>query len=145
MFGLAIIFGFLAAAAALLVQVLLSLFVSAPLTGVPSLALLIGAATIEEGAKLAFLFQFGRRTSMPIPFLSALLFSLGFVGAEMTLLTLSNSALPAFSLLGAIVLVHIIGTIIIYASLRFREDFAFSPLFGLLTAILIHTLYNSSL
>ena len=145
MLGLALIFGFLAASAALLAQVLLSIFITTPLTGAPSLTLLIGAATLEEGAKLIFLLQLGKRSFAPITFLSALVFGVGFVSAEIALLALSTPSLPDFFAYGSIILVQIAGTLIIYSGLRLRESFAFAPLFALLTAILIHTLYNSSL
>jgi hypothetical protein len=74
---LALIFGFFAATAALLAQVFFSLFLTAPLTNAPSLILLVGAATLEEGAKLAFLVQLGKRTTSAITSLHALFF--GFI------------------------------------------------------------------
>lgn len=145
MSGLALIFGFLAATAALLVQVLASIFIAAPLTSAPTLTLLIGAALIEEGAKLVFLFQLERREGTPITPLPAVLFGTGFIAAEIALLTLSAAALPGFGAFGAIIVVHMVGTLAIAAGLRFRGNFPLSPLFALLAAILIHTLYNSSL
>lgn len=143
--GLALIFGFLAASAALLLQVLASIFVSTPLTSPPSLLLLIGAATIEEGMKLVFLTQLGRRSTEAITFLHASLFGLGFIVAEIALVTLSAKSLPALTVLGSIAAVQIIGTLTIYSSLRLKENFSLAWLFGLIAAILIHTLYNSSL
>lgn len=145
MTGLALIFGFLAASAALLLQVLVSIFVSAPLIGTPSLPLLIGAAAIEEGMKLIFLIQLGRRSIGTISFPHILLFGIGFVIAEIALLGFSAKSLPAVAILGSIAAVQLIGTLAIYGGLRLKERFPQSWLFGLLTAILLHTLYNSSL
>lgn len=143
--GLALIFGFLAASAALLFQVLASLFVSAPLAGSHSLILLIGAATIEEGAKLLFLIQLGRRTPGMITFVHVFLFGIGFVAAEIALLVLSAKDLPGFLSLVSIAAVQIAGTLIIYGGLRLKDNLPQSWLFGLIGAILLHTLYNSSL
>lgn len=143
--GLALIFGFLAASAALLVQVGLSVFITSPLSAAPSITTLLGAAAIEEGAKLLFLVQLGKRFLAPITFFSALIFGIGFVSAEIALLMLSASSEADFSALAAIILVQLAGTLVIYAGLRLREDFVLSPLLALLAAILAHTLYNSSL
>lgn len=143
--GLALIFGFLAASAALLLQVLASIFISTPLIGTPSLLLLIGAAAIEEGMKLIFLIQLGRRSIEIITFPHALIFGIGFVIAEIALVTLSAKSLPALATLGSIAAVQMIGTIVIYGGLRLKESLPQSWLFGLLAAILLHTLYNSSL
>jgi hypothetical protein len=141
---LALIFGFFAATAALLAQVFFSLFLTAPLTNAPSLILLVGAATLEEGAKLAFLVQLGKRTTSAITSLHALFFGLGFVAVEVTLVTLTATTLNIPSL-GAMAGIHLLGTLIIYGGLRLRESYRLSPLIGLITAILMHTLYNSSL
>lgn len=145
MSGFAIIFGFFAATAALLIQVVASVFIQAPLIGAPSLVLLVGAAAIEEGAKLLFLVQLGRRSALSVTPLHTLLFGIGFVIAEITLLALSAKTLPALATLGSIAAVQIIGTFIIYGGLRFKESLPLGWLFGLLAAILLHTLYNSSL
>jgi RsiW-degrading membrane proteinase PrsW (M82 family) len=145
MYGLALIFGFLAASAALLFQVLVSIFISTPLIGAPSLPLLLGAAAIEEGAKLLFLVQLGRRSPETISLLHALVFGIGFVAAEIALLALSAKDLPELATLGSIAGVQIIGTLAIYGGLRLKENLPQSWLFGLLAAILLHTLYNSSL
>ncbi len=142
---LAFIFGFLAASAALLLQVLASIFISTPLIGTPSLLLLIGAAAIEEGMKLIFLIQLGRRSIEIITFPHALIFGIGFVIAEIALVALSAKSLPALATLGSIAAVQMIGTIVIYSGLRLKESLPQSWLFGLLAAILLHTLYNSSL
>ncbi len=142
---LAFIFGFFAATAALLVQVLASIFIATPLIGTPSLLLLIGAATIEESAKLLFLIQLGRRSITTVPFLGAFIFGVGFVVAEIALLALSAKSLPTLTDLGSIVVVQIIGALVIYGGLRMKEFSPLSWLFGLLAAVLIHTLYNSSL
>lgn len=143
--GLALIFGFLAASAALLFQVLVSIFVPTPLISTPSLPLLIGAAAIEEGAKLLFLIQLGRRSIETITFPHALIFGIGFVAAEIALLTLSAKDLPGPLSLVSIAAVQIVGTLIIYGGLRLKEGLPMSWLFGLIGAILLHTLYNSSL
>lgn len=145
MHGLALIFGFLAASAALLLQVFASIFISAPLTGTPSLLILIGAATIEEGMKLLFLIQLGRRSIETIAFPHAFVFGIGFVIAEITLLAFSAKSLPALTALGSIAAIQMMGTLAIYGGLRLKESLPFSWLFGLLAAILLHTLYNSSL
>ena len=142
---LALIFGFFAATAALLAQVFFSLFLTAPLTNAPSLILLVGAATLEEGAKLAFLLQLGKRSPDTLSWLHASLFGLGFVLAEIALVTLSSSALSEPTSLGAMAGIHLLGTLIIYSGLRLQESYSLSPLVGLLGAILVHTLYNSSL
>lgn len=143
--GLALIFGFLAASAALLLQVLASIFISTPLTSTPSLLILIGAASIEEGMKLIFLIQMGRRSVGTIAFPHAFIFGIGFVVAEFTLLAFSVKSLPTLTVLASIASVHIIGTLVIYGGLRLKESFPLGWVFGLLTAILLHTLYNSSL
>ncbi len=143
--GLAIIFGFFAASAALLFQVLASIFISTPLIGTPSLPFLIGAAVIEEGAKLLFLVQLGRRSPEPIGFFHAFIFGIGFVAAEITLLALSAKDVPGLATLGSIAGIQIIGTLAIYGGLRLKESLPQSWLFGLLAAVLLHTLYNSSL
>lgn len=145
MTGLALIFGFLAASAALLFQVLASIFISTPLTGTPPLLLLIGAATIEEAMKLIFLVQLGRRSIELITLPHAIIFGVGFVIAEIALVALTAKSLPALPVLGSIAAVQMIGTLAIYGSLRLKETLPQSWLFGLLAAILLHTLYNSSL
>lgn len=144
--GLALIFGFFAACAALVVQIFFSLLLSAPLMNSPSLALLIGAAGIEESAKLVFLIQLGRRSAQPVTLFTAFLFGIGFVAAELSLLAFSAVATPLTTLaLVMIAAIHIFGAFLLYAGLRFRESFPLAPLIALLSAILMHTLYNSSL
>lgn len=145
MTSLALIFGFLAASAALLFQVLASIFISTPLTGTPPLLLLIGAATIEEGMKLVFLIQLARRSIETITLPHVLIFGIGFVIAEIALVALSAKGLPELTVLGSIAAVQMIGTLVIYGGLRLKETLPQSWLFGLLAAILLHTLYNSSL
>lgn len=145
MAGLAIIFGFSAASAALLAQVLASLLLSVPLVSTPSLPLLIGAATIEEGSKLIFLIQFGRRSNKIISLLHALFFGIGFVTAEVTLLALSAQEIPDFSIAGPIVIIQVIGTLLVYGGLLLEENTSLGWLLGLLPAIVLHTLYNASL
>lgn len=145
MLGLALIFGFLAASAALLFQVFVSLFVPTPLIGTPSTLLFIGAAAIEEGMKLLFLIQLGRRSIEAVTFPHAFIFGAGFVIAEIALLVFSAKNLPGLTVLGSITAVQITGTLIIYSGLRLKESLPQSWLFGLLAAILLHTLYNSSL
>lgn len=145
MTGLTFIFGLLAAAAALLLQVFVSLFIAAPFVSSPPLLLLMGAATIEEGAKLVFLLQLQKRTPTPVSLRDALIFGIGFVVAEITLITLSATGRSELLSLAAIAAIQIAGTLIVYASLRLRKDFLLSPVFGLLAAVLLHSLYNSSL
>ncbi len=142
---LAIIFGFFAATAALLAQVFFSIFVTTSLAGPHSLFILIGAAALEEGAKLAFLVQLGKRTTSAITWLHVLLFGLGFVFVEITLATLTATTSPNFPSLGVMAGIHLLTTLIIYTGLRLREHYPLSPLFGLIAAVLVHTLYNSSL
>jgi hypothetical protein len=142
--GLALIFGFLAASAALLAQVFVSFLFTLPLTDSPSLLFLIGAAAIEESMKFAFLIQLGKRSAEGSSPLQALLFGAGFVAAEMALIFSSTAAFPGFMSLGAIALVHLISTLILYGGFRLRESFSFSPLAGLLGATLLHVLYNAS-
>lgn len=142
---LALIFGFLAASGALLLQVLVSIFIPFAPTGTAPIPVIIGAAAIEEGAKLVFLIQLGRRSIETISTSHAILFGIGFVIAEIALLSLSAHTLPALPVLGSIVGIQLMGTLIIYTALRLKESLPFGWLFGLLTAILLHTLYNSSL
>ncbi|MFZ1654217.1 MAG: PrsW family glutamic-type intramembrane protease [Candidatus Moraniibacteriota bacterium] len=142
---LALIFGFFAATAALLAQVFFSLFLTGPAASAPSLIWLISAATLEEGAKLAFLLQLGKRSTNAISPIQAILFGLGFIVVEIALVTMTATASTDFLALGAMAGIHLLGTLIIYASLRLRENYPLSPLFSLIAAVLIHTLYNSSL
>lgn len=145
MSGLAIIFGFFSATAALLAQVFLSMFVTTTPIGSPSLLILIGAATLEEGAKLVFLLQLGKRSPDTLSWLHASLFGLGFVSAEIALVMLSSSAPSEPTSLGAMAGIHLLGTLIIYSGLRLQESYSLSPLVCLIGAILVHVLYNSSL
>lgn len=145
MYGLAFIYGFLAAAAALLVQVVATFFFDFSLSTSPSVMILIGAATLEEGARLVFLLQLAKRYPQATALIHAFLFAFGFIAAELSLLALSISDLPEVWLIVRMALVHILGTLLIYGGLRFRESFTLAPFIGLLTAILAHTLYNNSL
>ncbi len=145
MYGLALIYGFLAAAAALLVQVVATFFLDFSITTSPSVMILLGAAALEEGARLIFLLQLAKRSPQATSFIHAFFFALGFIVAELSLLALSLSDLPEAKLIARMALVHLFGTALIYGGLRFRESFTFAPLIGLLAAILSHTLYNSSL
>ena len=143
--GFAIIFGFLAATAALLVQVFFSFFVTSPLMGTLALPLIIGAATIEESMKLLFLIQLGKRSTGVVSLFHAFLFGIGFVAVEAGLLIFSTALFPGLMTLGTIIGIQLIGTFIIYGGLRFREQGALSPVIALLAAILVHVLYNASL
>ncbi|MFA9262029.1 MAG: hypothetical protein ACEQSB_01570 [Undibacterium sp.] len=145
MYGLALIYGFLAAAAALLVQITASFFFGLSLTSSPSVILLVGAATLEEGARLIFLLQLAKRHPQATSFIHALFFGFGFIAAELSLLALSPTDLPEIKLVVRMALIHLLGTLLVYSGLRFRESLFFAPLAGLLSAILFHTLYNSSL
>lgn len=145
MSGLAIIFGFFAATAALLIQVMASIFIETPMIGTQSIPFLIGAAAIEESMKLLFLVQLGRRSALSITPLHVLLFGIGFVATEIALLALSTKTFPALTIFGSIAAVQIIGTFVIYGGLRLKESLPLGWLFGLVAAILLHTLYNSSL
>ncbi len=141
--GLALSFGFLAASAALLAQVFLAVFFTDLLTAPLSLIPLIGAAVVEEGARLAFLIQLERRLGEPLSLLSVLLFGIGFVIVEGTLLALS-APFPGLQVLGMVAGVHILGTLIIAGGLRFRTQIPYSLSLSFLSALLIHTLYNTS-
>ncbi|MFZ1626438.1 MAG: hypothetical protein WAT81_01370 [Candidatus Moraniibacteriota bacterium] len=145
MYGLALIYGFLAAAAALFAQIVALFFFDFSLTPSPSLTLLLGAATLEEGARLIFLLQLAKRHPQATSFIHALFFAFGFIAAELSLLALSPTDLPEIRLIVRMTLVHFLGNLLIYSGLRFRESFGFAPLIGLLGAILTHTLYNASL
>ncbi len=145
MTGIAIIFGFLAASAALLAQVFISLIFNVSLTDSPSLVVLICAAAIEEGAKFSFFVQLRKRSPKGVSTPHALFFGAGFVSAEMALLFASATALPGILTLGTIAVLHIASTLILYSGFCLRESFRFSPLVALLGAILLHTLYNVSL
>jgi|GEM_PF-5215451 len=145
MYGLALIHGFFAAAAAVLVQVIFLFFADSSFDVPPSVFLLLGAATLEEGSRLIFLIQLAKNSPRTTSFLHVLLFGLGFIAVEFSLLILSPSDLPGIGLIAQTALIHLFGTIALYTGLRFRKDFFFAPYFALLTAILFHTLYNASL
>ena len=145
MFGLALIYGFLAAAAALFVQVIFLYFTGATTLDSPSLLILLVAAMLEEGARLIFLLQLAKHHPNATSYIHALFFGIGFVIAELSLLALSPTDFPETILALQMVLVHLVGTAIIYCGIRFRNTFPFAPLAALAMAILFHTLYNVSI
>lgn len=140
--GLSLIFGFLAASAALLLQVFVSIFVATPLATTTSLPILAGAAAIEESAKLIFLIRLGRWSENSITFAQATLFGTGFAATEIALSLLSS---PHVSDIAAIVGIHLFGALAIYSGLQCQKRFSMGPAAGLLIAISVHVLYNSSL
>lgn len=142
---LALIFGFLAAAAALLAQVFLSTLVDVSFTNSPTLIVLIMAATLEEGAKFAFLVQLNRRVGNPLTFFHALSFGLGFIAVELTLVLLSSATSFELPSIGAMVGIHLLATLVIFTGFRLQATYRLNPLAGLGMAILLHTLYNSTL
>lgn len=145
MYGLALIYGFLAATAALLAQVVLLFFIGMSLTLTPSLMLLIGAATLEESFRLLFLIQLAKVHPRATTVLHALGYWLGFVIAELSLLALTPTDLPEPLLIVKMALVHLVGTLALYCGLRYRREYPLAPLAALLFALLFHTLYNASL
>jgi uncharacterized membrane protein YhfC len=145
MFILALTFGFLAAAAALLAQVFLSTLVDISFTGSPTLFVLIMAATLEESAKFAFLIQLNRRLGNPLTLLHALFFGLGFIAAEFSLVLLSSATPFELSSIGAMVGIHLLSIFVIFTGFRLQETYRLNPLAGLGIAILLHALYNSTL
>lgn len=87
-------YGFLAACASLLIQVLLMSFWVNDAFTLPTLGpiFIIAAALTEELMKLGFLFQAKRRYDLPALSLSLLLtFGLGFAGLEIGIATLTTT------------------------------------------------------
>lgn len=145
MFGLALIYGFLAAAAALLIQIAV-LFVSGlSFVASPSVLLLLGAAALEEVSRLVFLLQLAKHHPKATSLIHALFFGIGFIIAELSLLALTPTDLPAPALVSRMILVHLLGTFLIYAGLRFKNPYPLAPLVAVIIATLLHTLYNHSL
>lgn len=145
MFGLALIYGFLAAAAALLLQVFGLVFLDTSFVMSLSVILLLSAATVEEAARLVFFLQLAKHHPTATSYIHAFFFGLGFIAAEFSLLALSATGLPAYPILIRLALIHLLGTFFVYIGIRLRDDYPFAPLIGLIIAILSHTLYNHSL
>ena len=111
----------------------------------PSVALLLGAAIVEESARLIFLIQLAKQHPRATSIFHAIFFALGFIVAELSLLALSPADLPDFSLVAKMALVHLLGTAILYMGLRYQKNAPLSPYVALFLAVLFHTLYNASL
>lgn len=141
-FVLALIYGFLAAAAALLLETLSGSFI-------PSFRLIsfLLPALLEEGSKWIVFRQLRihlEKSLVPSsPFFLGLLFGLGFSSIEVGLI-LWNTHLPPLFSLGGIVLVHIITSLFFaYYLFRLAPRTLFHTLFliGLMT--LFHASYNA--
>lgn len=142
MTALAFIYGLLAGAAALLAQVFFLLIFGESISLANfTITALIGAALIEEGAKLLFLVQifrqFGAKT---LGWHTLLLFGLGFATLEICLTLLSqsyNSAVPLLVLTNT--LFHLITALIIGLFLR---HFPISkPVFLLVLLVILTSLH----
>lgn len=145
MFGLALIYGFLAAAAALLIQISGLFVFDLSFAASPSVLLLLGAAALEEGSRLVFLIQLAKHHPKATSLIHAFLFGIGFIIAELSLLALTPTDLPGPTLISRMILVHLLGTFLIYAGLRFRSPSPLAPLVAVIITTLLHTLYNHSL
>lgn len=145
MFGLALIYGFLAATAALLVQVVALFVFDFSFTSSPSLGLFLAAAALEEGSRLVFLLQLAKHHPNATSLIHAFLFGIGFVVAEIALLALAPTDRPEIFLIARTALIHLLGTFIIYIGLRSKKTYPLAPLIAVILAILAHTLYNHSL
>jgi hypothetical protein len=145
---LAFFYGLAAAAAALLVEVFgLSLLGMAASPVLPALTLGM-AAFAEEAMKLIFLLQLGRRSTQPVGVPAATALGSGFAAIELGLFVFGRGPLlgggPAIAI-ASITLVHIACALLLYAGLRFREDWRLAPFVALLSAVALHSAYNLSL
>lgn len=117
-----LIYGFLAAAAALLLEVMAGSFTSSLSAVTPSVAFVLIAAFIEEGSKFVFFRQFARRfhkeLEFPNGFLLGLLFGLGFSLVEFGLIFSGFKAWALFPVL-SIVALHLL-TSLFFAFYLFR-------------------------
>lgn len=144
MLPLFFLYGFLAACAGLLLQILLLTGSSTANVLQPSFFFLIVAALIEESVKLGFLFQAMRRFgSQTFQLRSLVLFGVGFALLEIAFAFFSNSTgHPPTLLLIANGLLHILTVILLGLALKKfpRTSAAFWGTF--LSTICLHILYN---
>lgn len=136
-------YGFLAACAGLLLQILLlSLFGTETTLTSPSLIFLLSAASIEELAKLLFLVQALRRFgSQALNLAQLILFGLGFATLELGFVFFqSPHSLPSLPLLGLNAFLHIGTSVILGMALgRLAKPLVLIVLIGV---TLLHGLYN---
>lgn len=147
MFSLALLYGFLAGCAGLLLQaVLLIMFGDEQTLLSPGVLFIIGAASVEEIMKLAFLLQYAKRITGDLRWVHVFIFGLGFAATEIVLaFFLGANSLPTQDHWLALLLnagLHILTTLILALGIRFLGFRRILWLALLSAVILIHSGYN---
>lgn len=137
---IAFIYGFLAAAAALFLEVFFEYTFSLPLPPI-SIPLFFLAASIEEGAKFLFLLQLGRRFPGAFSLGRALAFGLGFAAVELFLVSTRMSIMTPTPLFG-IVVVHVSTVLFLFLGIRSYGSWSLAPWLALASVTVLHTTYN---
>lgn len=146
---LLIVYGFFAASAALLVEILVGASSPASTPSLPpGVLFIILAASIEEGSKWLFLRQFhlryGTVLTPPALLLAGILFGVGFSMLELLLITAGFKALAWFPLFGILSL-HLLTSLAFALYLLGPARHTLLRTIGLsLGMVALHTLYNLS-
>jgi hypothetical protein len=138
-------YGFFAACAGLLLQILLTaLFGENFSTVSPGMLFILAAAFTEEVAKFIFLLQAFRRFGESVlQFLSLVAFGVGFALLEVLFAFFMNPRdLPPLPLLTTNALLHIITSLLLGLALRHFTLSRLLLLASLVGVTLLHTLYN---